>query len=63
MCASTVTNMIAAERSVSPAEIGTYRLRFPVKPLHLAELASSPQTHEARAAVHGSHVGETDAQA
>jgi len=63
MCASTVTNMMAAERGVSPAEIGTYRLRFPVKPLRLAELASIPQTHEARAAVHGSHAGETDAQA
>ncbi len=58
MCASTVTNMIAAERGCSPGEIGTYRVRFPVKPLRLSELASIPQTREAREAVHGPHMDE-----
>lgn len=61
MCASTVTNMIAAERGCSPAEIGTYRVRFPVKPLRLSELASIPQTREAREAVHGPDMEEEEA--
>lgn len=53
LCASTVTEIMAAERRVSPGEIGTYRLRAPVKPLRLSELAALPQTRDAVVAVTG----------
>lgn len=53
MCASTVTEIMAAERGISPAEIGTYRLRAPVKTLRLAELAALPQAPAAVFAVTG----------
>ncbi|MBM3090309.1 FAD-dependent oxidoreductase [Ensifer sp. T173] len=53
LCASTVTEMMAAERRVSPSGIGTYRLRAPVKPLRLSELAALPQTRDAVVAVTG----------
>jgi len=42
-CALTVTEMIAAHRGVSPAAVGSYRLRFPIKPITVAEVASLPQ--------------------
>jgi NADPH-dependent 2,4-dienoyl-CoA reductase/sulfur reductase-like enzyme len=42
MCGLTVTELMAAKRGVSPAEIGYFRLRAPVKPITLAELASLP---------------------
>ncbi|WP_102959730.1 NAD(P)/FAD-dependent oxidoreductase [Mangrovicella endophytica] len=54
-CAGTVTEMIAAGRGESPAAVGTYRLRAPVKPVRLSELASFPETPEAVLAVTGSH--------
>jgi thioredoxin reductase len=41
-CALTVTEMIAAHRGVSPAAVGSYRLRFPIKPITVAEVASLP---------------------
>ncbi len=50
-CALTVTELIARARGTTPAEVGTYRHRFPVKPLTLAELASVPTTAAAEAAV------------
>ncbi len=50
-CALTVTEMIARARKVSPADIGCYRYRFPVKPVTLAELAMLPSTPEAERAV------------
>ena len=50
-CALTVTELIAQARGVSPGEVGTFRHRFPVKPLTLAELASVPTTPGANAAV------------
>jgi len=50
-CGLTVTEMIARERRVSPAEVGYYRLRFPVKPITLGELASLPQTTASTQAV------------
>jgi NADPH-dependent 2,4-dienoyl-CoA reductase/sulfur reductase-like enzyme len=50
-CGLTVTEVLAHERGVGPAEIGYYRLRFPTKPLTLGELASLPQTDESRQAV------------
>lgn len=43
LCGNTVAQIMAAERGVSPSDVGYYRLRFPVKPLTLAELASMPQ--------------------
>ncbi|WP_250157505.1 FAD-dependent oxidoreductase [Tianweitania aestuarii] len=53
LCASTVTEMMAEQRGVSPAEIGTYRLRAPIKPVRLSELAALPQTEDAVFAVTG----------
>ncbi len=51
LCGLTVTELIAAGRGVSPAEVGYYRLRPPVKPITLAELASLPKSETAVAAV------------
>jgi NADPH-dependent 2,4-dienoyl-CoA reductase/sulfur reductase-like enzyme len=42
LCGLTVTELIADERHVAPAEVGYYRLRPPVKPITLAELATLP---------------------
>jgi hypothetical protein len=47
----TVTELMAAERGVAPESIGYYRLRPPVKPVALAELAALPKTGRAVAAV------------
>jgi NADPH-dependent 2,4-dienoyl-CoA reductase/sulfur reductase-like enzyme len=44
LCGLTVTELIAQARGVPPGEVGYYRLRPPVKPITLAELASLPQT-------------------
>lgn len=51
LCGSTATEAIAETRGVSPAEVGSYRLRSPVKPLIVAEFASLPNTEEERLAV------------
>jgi NADPH-dependent 2,4-dienoyl-CoA reductase/sulfur reductase-like enzyme len=51
LCGLTVTELIARERRVAPGEVGYYRLRFPIKPIPLGELASLPQTEEAQQAV------------
>ena len=45
MCGLTVTEVIAAARGVPPADVGYYRLRFPIKPITLGELAALPQTN------------------
>jgi len=50
-CGLTVAEIIADERGVSVPEVGYYRLRFPVKPLSLGELASLPQTDASQQAV------------
>lgn len=39
MCSLTVTELIADARGVTPDEIGTFRLRPPVKPVTVAEMA------------------------
>lgn len=39
MCGLTVTEVIAEARKVSPSEVGYYRIRPPIKPLTLGELA------------------------
>jgi len=51
MCGLTVTELIAAERETSPAEVGYWRLRPPVKPITLGELASLPVAEAERKAV------------
>lgn len=51
LCGLTVTEMMAAARQVSLAEIGTFRLRTPVRPLRLGELAAIPPSPEAVRAV------------
>jgi NADPH-dependent 2,4-dienoyl-CoA reductase/sulfur reductase-like enzyme len=51
LCGLTVTELIARARGVSPGAIDYYRLRPPVKPITLAELASLPQTEAAAKAV------------
>ncbi|CVI64473.1 NAD(P)/FAD-dependent oxidoreductase (plasmid) [Agrobacterium leguminum] len=53
LCAATVTEIMAEERKVSPGDVGTYRLRSPVKPVRLAELAHLPHTPRALKAVTG----------
>lgn len=54
LCGLTVTETIAAEQGRHPAEVGYYRLRPPVKPITLAELASLPRTEaEERAVARG----------
>jgi octopine oxidase subunit A len=50
-CGLTVTELIADVRGVSAAEVGYYRLRFPVKPLTLGEVASLPQSESSVRAV------------
>jgi NADPH-dependent 2,4-dienoyl-CoA reductase/sulfur reductase-like enzyme len=51
LCGLTITELIAAERDSTPAEVGYYRLRPPVKPITLAELASLPIAEAERKAV------------
>jgi NADPH-dependent 2,4-dienoyl-CoA reductase/sulfur reductase-like enzyme len=51
LCGLTVTELIARERGVSPQEVGHYRLRPPVKPITVAELAELPKDDAAVKAV------------
>jgi bacterioferritin-associated ferredoxin len=51
LCGLTVTELIATARGISPQEVGYYRLRPPVKPITLAELAHLPKTEAAVKAV------------
>ncbi len=51
LCGLTVTELIANERGTTPDEVGYYRLRPPVKPITLAELASIPISEPERKAV------------
>ncbi len=41
LCGPTVSELIAAERGVPVADVGYYRLRPPVKPVTLGELAGA----------------------
>jgi NADPH-dependent 2,4-dienoyl-CoA reductase/sulfur reductase-like enzyme len=43
-CALTACEIVAEERGVSPADVGHPRVRFPVRPVTLAEVASWPAT-------------------
>ena len=51
LCGLTVTELIATQRKSTPAAVGYYRLRPPVKPITLAELASLPISEAERKAV------------
>ncbi len=51
LCGLTVTELMAQARGKTPAEIGHYRLRAPVKPITLAELAALPKDEAAAKAV------------
>lgn len=51
LCGLTVTELIAQARGVPPQEVGYYRLRPPVKPITVAELAALPKTEAAVKAV------------
>jgi len=51
LCGLTVTELLADAQGVSPGEIGYYRLRPPVKPITVGELASLPKTEADVAAV------------
>jgi NADPH-dependent 2,4-dienoyl-CoA reductase/sulfur reductase-like enzyme len=51
LCGLTITELIAAERGTAPADVGYFRLRPPVKPITLAELASLPIAEAERKAV------------
>ncbi|PRD44876.1 FAD/NAD(P)-binding oxidoreductase [Phyllobacterium phragmitis] len=51
LCGLTVTELMAEARGKSPSEIGYYRLRAPVKPITVSELASLPKNESATKAV------------
>lgn len=51
LCGLTVTELIAQMRNVSPGAVGYYRLRPPVKPIALKELAAMPKPETAVKAV------------
>jgi NADPH-dependent 2,4-dienoyl-CoA reductase/sulfur reductase-like enzyme len=51
LCGLTVSELIAAERRTSLGAVGYYRLRPPVKPITLVELASLPISDTERKAV------------
>ncbi len=51
LCGLAVSELIAGARGVSPGEVGYYRLRPPVKPITVAELAALPRSPEAVKAV------------
>jgi NADPH-dependent 2,4-dienoyl-CoA reductase/sulfur reductase-like enzyme len=51
LCGLTVAELIADERGISPQQVGYYRLRPPVKPIALGELAAMPKTEASEKAV------------
>lgn len=51
LCGLTVAELIADERGVSMEDVGYYRLRPPVKPISLGELAAMPKTEASEKAV------------
>ena len=50
LCGPTVIELMAETLGVSPETIGYYRLRIPVKPVTLGEIANVPQTEAANKA-------------
>ncbi|WP_027992017.1 FAD/NAD(P)-dependent oxidoreductase [Sinorhizobium meliloti] len=55
MCTATITEILADAQQRAPADVGTYRLRTPIKPIPLREFASLPLTPNAVQAVTGDH--------
>jgi NADPH-dependent 2,4-dienoyl-CoA reductase/sulfur reductase-like enzyme len=53
LCGLTAVELLAQYRGVSPGEVGYYRLRPPIKPVTLGELAALPYTEKAIVAVAG----------
>jgi NADPH-dependent 2,4-dienoyl-CoA reductase/sulfur reductase-like enzyme len=53
LCSSTVTEILAEVQNRAPETVGFYRLRAPVKPVPLSEIAALPQTPDAVFAVTG----------
>lgn len=51
LCGPTVVDLIAETTGATPATVGYYRLRPPVKPVTLAEMANLPRTESAVKAV------------
>jgi bacterioferritin-associated ferredoxin len=51
LCGLTVSELLAEAHGTTPGEIGHYRLRPPVKPVTLAEIAAMPKTEAATRAV------------
>jgi len=51
VCGLTVTEILARRCGLTPDETGYYRLRFPIKPVTLQELAAMPQTEASQFAV------------
>ena len=51
LCGTTVTEVIANARRVTPQEVGYYRIRQPVKPITVGELAALPKPEAAVKAV------------
>jgi thioredoxin reductase/bacterioferritin-associated ferredoxin len=51
LCGLTVTELIAEARNISPQEVGYYRIRPPVKPITVGELAALPKSDAAVKAV------------
>jgi thioredoxin reductase/bacterioferritin-associated ferredoxin len=51
LCGPTVSAIIAQQRGQTPEDVGYYRLRVPVKPVTIGEIAQSPQSEAAIKAV------------
>lgn len=58
MCAATITEILAHAQHRTPEAVGTYRLRMPVKPVPLREIATLPHTPDAIFAVTGESSAE-----
>lgn len=48
LCGLSVTEVIAERRQVSPAQVGYYRIRPPIKPITLGQLAAESVPHHSR---------------
>jgi NADPH-dependent 2,4-dienoyl-CoA reductase/sulfur reductase-like enzyme len=53
LCGPTVVELLADEMNTRPADVGTYRLRPPIKPLRLSEIAALPHSDTETHAVTG----------
>ncbi|MET0948955.1 MAG: FAD/NAD(P)-binding oxidoreductase [Pseudomonas sp.] len=51
MCGLTVTEIIAERRRISPAQVGYYRIRSPLKPITLKQLAAEKPSTECQSLI------------